>query len=60
MDVKITGKNLVITIPLDEAPKPSGSGKSLIVASTRGNLKTDLKVGGKELTISVNAYTAIS
>lgn len=46
---------LVISIPMQE-PTPSSTGKSLTVASTRGNMKTDVEVNGKPLTIGVNAY----
>lgn len=55
IDAKIVGKNLVITLPLEE-PKLSASGKTLVVASTRGNTETEAKVNGKALTIGVNAY----
>lgn len=56
MKVEIKGKDLVITIPMNATPKPSASGKSLVVASTSGNVQTDLKVGGKNVTIGLNAY----
>lgn len=55
MDVKVEGKELVIRIPL-QAPAPSASGKTLIVASTRGNVKTTALVDGKPVTVGVNAY----
>lgn len=56
-DVKVTvkGKNLVIEIPLQK-PVPSGSGKTMVVASTKGNVKTDAKVNGHEIIVGVNAY----
>lgn len=56
MKVEIKGKDLVITIPMNAEPKPSASGKSLVVASTSGNIQTDLKVNGKNVTIGLNAY----
>lgn len=37
----------------------SGSGKSLIYASTSGNMKTGLKINGDELVVGMNAYTKI-
>jgi hypothetical protein len=55
IETKIEGNKLIITCDLDE-PVPSASGKTLVVASTRGNMKTDLKVNGKPLTIGLNAY----
>lgn len=56
MKAEIKGKDLVITIPMNAEPKPSASGKSLVVASTSGNVQTDLKVKGKNVTIGLNAY----
>jgi hypothetical protein len=52
---KIEGKTLVIMADLEE-PTPSKSGKTLVVASTRGNQKTDVMVDGKPVTIGLNAY----
>ena len=51
------GNTLVIRIPL-ESPSPSASGKTLVVASTRGNLLTNIMVSGKPVKIGVNAYVA--
>jgi hypothetical protein len=58
MDFKaeIKGGSLIITIPIAKKPEPSKSGKTKIVASTNGNVKTDIKVEGYPLTIGVNAY----
>lgn len=39
-----------------EPPTPSASGKTLVVCSTRGNVKTDVVIDGKALTIGLNAY----
>lgn len=57
MKVSIEKNELVIRIELSE-PKPSGSGKNLIVASTHGNVKTDVlhPKSKRPLTISLNAY----
>jgi hypothetical protein len=55
--VKIEGSELVIRIPM-QTPAPSFSGKTLVVATTRGNIKTGAMVGGKEIVIGVNAYVA--
>jgi hypothetical protein len=49
------GDTLVIRLAI-KAPTPSASGKTLVVASTRGNQKTDLKIEGKDLYLGVNAY----
>jgi hypothetical protein len=58
MTVKIDEKagTLTITLPLTP-PRPSSTGKTNIVASTGGSFKTGQNVGGKPLTVSVNAYT---
>lgn len=39
-----------------EALTPSASGKTLVFASTRGALKTDQKVQGKPVTVTLSAY----
>lgn len=46
---------LTIVLPL-QPPTPSASGKTLVVASTRGNIPTTAIVNGKPITIGVNAY----
>ena len=57
MDATIEGKDLVIRIRLEEPPyRASSSGKTLIAATTHGNLVTSLTLQGKPLTISLNAY----
>ncbi len=53
--VKVEGKKLVITMDLQE-PTPSSSGKTLIVATTSGNMATEAKVNGKTVIVGVNAY----
>ena len=57
MKVTIEKGELVIRIPMQE-PTPSASGKTLVIASSRGNQKTDcvhpkLK---QAITVGVNAY----
>jgi hypothetical protein len=56
-DLTVTreGDMLVIRIPIAKAT-PSASGKTLVVASTRGNQKTGLQIDGKDLYLGVNAY----
>ena len=36
--------------------KPSSSGKTLIVASTGGNVQTGVEVNGKPVFVGLNAY----
>jgi ABC-type uncharacterized transport system YnjBCD ATPase subunit len=52
---RIENGKLIIEMPLG-TPRPSGSGKTTIIASTQGNIATDVIVDGKPLTIGVNAY----
>jgi hypothetical protein len=47
---------LTITIPIEDPPRPSASGKTLVLASTRGNLKTDVQIQGKDVIVGMNAY----
>jgi len=57
MKVELINGNLVITIPATtENPAPSASGKTLIVATTSGNIKTTVLVKGRPLTVGLNAY----
>jgi hypothetical protein len=55
MTTEIKNGNLIVTIPL-QTPTPSSSGKTLVVASSRGNAKTTALVDGKPVTIGLNAY----
>jgi len=55
MKVTIEKGELVIRIPLQE-PRPSASGKTLVVASSHGNQATTATVNGKPVIIRHNAY----
>ena len=55
MEAKIEGNKLIITLDL-QTPAPSASGKTLVVASSRGNAATTATVDGKPVIIGVNAY----
>ena len=55
MQANIENNELVIRIPL-EKPHPSSSGKTMIVASTGGNVQTDVEIEGKPVFIGLNAY----
>ena len=49
--------NLVIEIEAEtKNPAPSASGKSLVIASTRGNKPTELEVNGKKVVLGLTAY----
>lgn len=55
MKAEIKDNKLYIEIDL-EPPTPSSSGKTLMVASTRGNTVTTAIIDGKPVTIGLNAY----
>jgi len=55
METKIENGNPVISIPL-HAPRPSATGKTLIVASTGGNVVTSATIDGKPVAVGLNAY----
>jgi hypothetical protein len=55
MKAEIKDGNLVITIPLQE-PTASASGKTLVVASTHGNVKAGVQVQGQDVMLGLNAY----
>ena len=55
MKVEVKGKELVITVDL-QSPAPSASGKTLVVASSRGNQATTAVIDGKPIIIGFNAY----
>ncbi len=55
LTVNREGDMLVIRIAI-KPPTPSSSGKTLVVASTRGNQKTAVQIDGKDLYLGINAY----
>ena len=58
MKVTLNEKAGTLTGVLPLTPGPSKSGKSLVIASTRGNQTTTATFDGKPVTLGVNAYTA--
>ena len=59
MKVEIdSNNNLVIRIPINKPLLPSKSGKTLLVASSNGNVQTTCIVESKPVTIGLNAYVA--
>jgi hypothetical protein len=58
MKVSIENGELVIRLPLNKPPVPSVSGKTLVVASTHGNQRTDAVLEGQPIILGVNAYIA--
>jgi hypothetical protein len=56
MKAEIKGKELIITLTLEQPPQASASGKSLVIATTKGNQESELKIDNKPVIIGVNAY----
>ena len=59
MQASVTKDKLTIVLDFDPKGRVSGSGKSRVHASTRGNRPAIVKIDGKELelTIGINAYS---
>ena len=55
VNMTIKDGKLIIVCDLDKGT-PSASGKTLVVASTHGNVKTALMHEGKNITVGLNAY----
>ena len=53
---KITGNVLTITVNLDAATTASASGKTQVIASTRGNVKLDTPKGTIHLGLNLYRY----
>ncbi len=56
MKVSIEKGELVIRVAIEKKPRPSTSGKTLIVASSHGNKETEVVVNGQNVYIGLNAY----
>lgn len=55
--VKIDEKAKTLTIVMDlDKPEASKSGKTMVIASTRGNAKSETQYKGVPITVGVNAY----
>lgn len=55
MNAEIKNGKLVVTIDLQE-PTPSASGKTLVVATSHGNMPTTALVNGERVIVGLNAY----
>jgi hypothetical protein len=51
-------KTLVVEIPL-EKPHASSTGKTLIVASSGGNVATSVIIDGKPVKVGLNAFITV-
>lgn len=51
-------KTLIVEVPLTNPPVPSSSGKTLVVASSRGNFMSEVLIDGKPVKVGLNAFIA--
>lgn len=56
MKVEEKDGKIIITIDRNKKPLPSASGKTLIVASSHGNVPTGLKNGDDVISVGVNIF----
>jgi hypothetical protein len=57
LDAKIDEQAGTLTLVLKlQEPTPSASGKTLVVASTHGNVPIGVKIDGHDVIVGVNAY----
>jgi hypothetical protein len=56
MKAKIEKKRLVITLPLLAEPRPSKSGKSLLIATSRGKRKMAGTMNGSHVYVVASAF----
>jgi hypothetical protein len=56
--VSIENGELVIRLPVNKPPVLSSTGKTLVIASTHGNQRTEALVEGQPVVVGVNAYIA--
>lgn len=55
MKSKIKNGNLMIELPI-EKPRPSATGKTLLIASTRGVKRSSSRYNGRTVSIVANAF----
>jgi hypothetical protein len=55
MKATLKGKNFIIELPL-QTRRPSTSGKSMVVGSSCGVRRSAVKVNGKTVYVTVNAF----
>jgi hypothetical protein len=56
MQTAIEGNELVVRIPLLPEPTRSRSGKTMLVATSGGNVVSEAFVNGKPVIVGLNAY----
>ena len=56
MKIRRWGKNLVITLPLYDEPERSTTGKSMVIASSRGTRKFKQRFNGCNILCTASAF----
>lgn len=46
---------MTIVLPMEQRPRPSTSGKTMVVATTNGFMPVECEIDGRQVSISVNA-----
>lgn len=59
MNVTIKGSKVTIVMDLNTKGTPSKSGKSLVYATTRGNVDAGVELDGKALIIGLNLFATV-
>lgn len=47
---------LIVEVPLISPPRPSGSGRTLLVATTAGNKESEVVINNQNVIVGLNAY----
>lgn len=56
--ITIENGKLTIVVDVNDPPVLSKGGKSLLLASSKGFMKTGIKSGGKEVSVAFNAIVS--
>lgn len=56
MKAKIRNGRLIVSVPMQEPTPSKSSGKTLVVASSRGPQESSVLVEGKPVYVNLNAY----
>ena len=56
MKAEIRDGKLILTMDIEKEPRPSASGKTIVIASTHGNQSTTAQWDGKTVVVGCNAY----
>lgn len=59
MKLQITDTEIIITVPLDKNPQLSSTGKSRLLYSSRGTIKTDQDYNGHPISVGLNVMASV-